>query len=140
MYLKGNLPSTATDDSKNSYKFDIIEKYARYLNGPTSNASPTLSASYMSTNLCQKFQGFPISLLILYIKHCVKSVQIRSFFWSLFFRIRTEYKDILRISPYSVQMQENTDQKKLRIWTHFTQWRYVVLYVMLRFYIVLNSF
>ena len=37
--------------------------------------------------------------------HCVKSVQIRSFFWSVFWRI-----------------QENTDQKKLRIWTHFTQW------------------
>ena len=26
------------------------------------------------------------------------------------------------ISPYSVQMRENTDQKKLRIWTLFTQW------------------
>ena len=31
--------------------------------------------------------------------------------------------------PYSVQMRENTDQKKLRIWTHFTQrnihkWKY----------------
>ena len=25
------------------------------------------------------------------------------------------------ISPYSVQMLENTDQKKLRIWTHFMQ-------------------
>ena len=25
------------------------------------------------------------------------------------------------ISPYSVQMRENTDQKKLRIWTLFTQ-------------------
>ena len=24
-------------------------------------------------------------------RHCVKSVQIRSFFWSVFFRIRTEY-------------------------------------------------
>ena len=33
------------------------------------------------------------------------------FFWSAFSRIRTEYGDILRISPYSVQMQENTDQK-----------------------------
>ena len=27
-----------------------------------------------------------------------------------------------RIFPYSVRMQENTDQKKLRIWTIFTQW------------------
>ena len=26
----------------------------------------------------------------------------------------------LRKSPYSVQIQENTDQKKLRIWTLFT--------------------
>ena len=27
------------------------------------------------------------------------------------------------ISPYSVRMRENPDQKKLRIWTLFTQWR-----------------
>ena len=54
---------------------------------------------------------------------CVKSVQIRSFFLSVFSRIRTEYGEILRISPYSVRMRENTDQKKLRIWTLFTQWR-----------------
>ena len=31
------------------------------------------------------------------IDHCVKSVQIRSFFWSIFSRIRTEYRKILRI-------------------------------------------
>ena len=49
-------------------------------------------------------------------KHCVKSVQRRSFFWSVSSRI-------LRISPYSVRMWENTDQKKLRIWTLFTQWQ-----------------
>ena len=54
--------------------------------------------------------------------HCVKSVQIRSFFWSVFSCIWTEYGEILRISPYSVRMPENTDQKKLRIWTHFTLW------------------
>ena len=47
---------------------------------------------------------------------------IWSFFWSIFSRIRTEYGEILRISPYSVRMRENTDQKKLRIWTLFTQW------------------
>ena len=33
------------------------------------------------------------------------------FFWSVFSRIRTEYGEILRISPYSVRMRENTDQK-----------------------------
>ena len=43
--------------------------------------------------------------------HCVKSVQIRNFFWSVFSCIRTEYG-----------MRENTDQKKLRTWTHLTQW------------------
>ena len=42
--------------------------------------------------------------------HCVKSVQIQSYFWSVFSRIRTEYGEILRISPYSVRMRENTDQ------------------------------
>ena len=31
--------------------------------------------------------------------HCVESVQIRSFFWSVFSRILTEYGEILRISP-----------------------------------------
>ena len=31
------------------------------------------------------------------------------------------YGEILRFSPYSVWMQENTDQKKCHIWTLFTQ-------------------
>ena len=53
--------------------------------------------------------------------HCVKSVQIQSYFWSAFSRIRTEYGGIRSISPYSVWMRENTDQKKLRIWTFFKQ-------------------
>ena len=54
--------------------------------------------------------------------HCVKSLQIQSFFWSVFSRIRTEYGEIRSISPYSVLMRENTVQKKLHIWTFFTQW------------------
>ena len=53
--------------------------------------------------------------------HWMKSIQIRSIFWSTFSRIRSEYEELLRISPYSVQMRENTDQKTLRIWTHFTK-------------------
>ena len=53
--------------------------------------------------------------------HCVKSVQTRSLFRSVFSRIWTEYREILRISPHSVQMRENTDQKKPRIWALFTQ-------------------
>ena len=46
------------------------------------------------------------------------------FFWSVFSCIRTVYGEIQSISPYSVRMQENTDQKKLRIWTLFTQCMY----------------
>ena len=49
----------------------------------------------------------------------MKIAQIRSFFWSVFSCIWTEYEEILRISPYLVRMQENADQKKLRILTLF---------------------
>ena len=78
-------------------------------------------------------------------KHCLKSVQLRfhafsnhSCFHLTFtawkvskygvslvriFPYRTEYWISLRISPYSVRMRENMDQKKLRIWTLFMQWR-----------------
>ena len=52
---------------------------------------------------------------------CVKSVQIRSNFWSVFSCIWTECGEIRSISPYSVRTRENTDQKLLRIWTLFTQ-------------------
>ena len=57
--------------------------------------------------------------------HCVKGVQIQSFFWSVISRIRTEYGELRSISPYSVRMRENTNQKKLRIWTLFTQWLFL---------------
>ena len=52
-----------------------------------------------------------------------ESVQIRSFFRSLFSRIPTKYGEIRSIFPYSVQMQEITDQEKPRIWTLFTLWQ-----------------
>ena len=48
--------------------------------------------------------------------HCVKSVQIRSFFWSVFSCIQY----LRSKSPYSVRIQENTNQKKLHIWTFFS--------------------
>ena len=61
------------------------------------------------------------NLLLCLNSHCMKSVQILSFFWSVFFCIRTEYGEIRSISPYSARMWENTEQKKLRIWTLFKQ-------------------
>ena len=65
--------------------------------------------------------------MITVVNHCVKSVQIRSFFWSVFSRIRTEYGEKRSISPYSVRIQENSDQEKRRIWTLLTQWiKYII--------------
>ena len=46
---------------------------------------------------------------------CVKNVQIRSFFWSVFPRTQTKYGDLLRKYPYSAGVRENTNQKKLHI-------------------------
>ena len=53
----------------------------------------------------------------IYCPHCVKGIQIRSFSWSVFSHIRTKYREIRSISQYLVRMRDNTDQKKLRIWT-----------------------
>ena len=39
-----------------------------------------------------------------------KKCSYSELFWSAFFRIRTKYGEILRVSPYSVQMWENGDQ------------------------------
>ena len=48
------------------------------------------------------------------------------FFWPVFSCIRTKYRDLLGKSLYLVWMQENTDQKKLRIWTLFMQYYYLL--------------
>ena len=64
---------------------------------------------------------FNIRLLNLCYLHCVKSVQIWSFLWSVFSCLGIEYGDLRIKSPYSIRTQENTDQRKLRIWTLFTQ-------------------
>ena len=42
------------------------------------------------------------------------------FFWSVFSSIRTEYGQIPRISSYSVQIQENMDQKNSK-YQHFSR-------------------
>ena len=43
-----------------------------------------------------------------HVRHCVKSVQMQSYFWSVFSCIWIEYGDQ---SPHSIRMQENTEQK-----------------------------
>ena len=56
------------------------------------------------------------------MRPCVKSVQMWSFFWSVFSCIWTEYGQLLSKSPYLLQILENAGQKKLFIWTLFTQY------------------
>ena len=73
-------------------------------------------------NLKFLFWNSPLALAISWQTHCVRSVQIWSFIWSVFSRIQTEYGVLRSKSPYLVQMLENTDHKKIRIWTLFTQW------------------
>ena len=53
--------------------------------------------------------------------HFVRFVRIRSFFWSVFSHILCGYWDSLFSSLYLVQIQENKDQKKIRIWTLLTE-------------------
>ena len=81
---------------------------------------------------------FREKFLFKYIFHYYITVrekcQIRSNFWSVFSLIRTEYGEILCISPYSVRMRESTDQKLLRIWTLFTQWLVTFLLVYENYY------
>ena len=56
----------------------------------------------------------PLPIFSHLLRHnCVKSVPIRSFFCSVFPWICTEYGDLQSKSTYSVQIQENTDQKKI---------------------------
>ena len=53
-------------------------------------------------------------------EYCVKSVQIRSFFWSVFSCIRTKYGDLLRKSPYSVRNRKIRTRKN-SVFGHFSR-------------------
>ena len=68
--------------------------------------------SVVTINFSSKitFARFYVATIFPYM-NCVKSVHIRSFFWSLFSCIWTEYGHLRSKSPYSVQIQDNTDQK-----------------------------
>ena len=52
-----------------------------------------------------------------------KKCPYSEFFWRVFSRIRNEYGEITSISPYSVQMRENTDQKNSE-YGHFSHSEY----------------
>ena len=54
--------------------------------------------------------SFPETLLILQRFSLREKYPYLELFWSAFSCIRIEHGEILRISPYSVQMRENADQ------------------------------
>ena len=98
------------------HKLSTLNNLARFLildNSFSSMIKYTIPWKFMTNELQN-------SIIFLNF-HCLKSVQIRSSFWSVFFYNRTEYGDLRSKSQYSVRIQENTDQKILLIWTLFTQ-------------------
>ena len=60
-----------------------------------------------------------IRMTVFCVSNYMKSVQMRSFFWSIFSPF------FHGVSLYSVRMRENTDQKKIRIWTLFMRWHFI---------------
>ena len=62
--------------------------------------------------------GIKLSFCIIFFHisfHCLKSVRMRCFFWSVFSRIQTEYREILYL--YTGKY----GPEKLRVWTLFKQ-------------------
>ena len=74
------------------------------------------------------------SLRIDYLALCEKYPYLE-LFWSVFSRIWTEYGEMLRISPYSVRMWENTDQN-----TPNTNFFHTVLVMKLRLLMINELF
>ena len=69
--------------------------------------------SYFSCRICINVAGF---LIIIFLQIHVSKKLVTFIYWQQSIAIFS-----LRISLYSDRIQENTDQKKLRIWTLFTQ-------------------
>ena len=69
----------------------------------------------------EKIKSLEVLVTIKYASNALREkCPIRSFFWSVFSLIRTEYRDLQTKSPCAVRIRENTDQKKLRVWALFT--------------------
>ena len=61
-----------------------------------------------------------IIVILLQLSLCEKC-PYSELFWSVFFSIRTKYREIRIISPYSVRMQENTDHNNSEYGHFFAQ-------------------
>ena len=69
-------------------------------------------------NKCS-FKGEYISARVILIDSQRKKRPYSELFWSAFSRIRTDYGEIRRISPYSVQIRKNADQNNSE-YRHFS--------------------
>ena len=91
----------------------MIEVFARFL---------LLSVNYFHKwfiiHICLRKSTHLIMMMIMIVWHCVKSVQIRSFFWSVFltFGMNTE--------RYFVSLRIHSECGK--IWTLFVQWKLII--------------
>ena len=101
------------------------ERARVFLKNSTKNKSSVWEIVMLLCDNHWKFLTFKIlwSLsiwpLIIHL-HCVKSVQIRSFFWSVFSCIRTEYRDLRIKFPYSIKYRK-TRTRKISLFGHFSR-------------------
>ena len=77
----------------------LLHQIAIFISSPFTSLICSCNHCFVSFFFTSDFM-YAHAILIFINQHCVKSVQIRGFFWSVFSRIWTEYGEILRISPY----------------------------------------
>ena len=79
----------------------------------------------------KSWKSSEMNTLFIYLFMCILSLSTYRphYRWSLFSLPRYSCGTVLRISPYSLRMRGNKDQKQLRIWTLFTQWNTTILYL-----------
>ena len=78
------------------------------------------SNAFFQFSLSVALVSFLSELQMLLRCHCVKSVQIPSFFWSVFNRIRTEWRDTLYLSVFS-RNAGKYEAKKNSVFGHFSR-------------------
>ena len=66
---------------------------------------------------CTTAEVIQEALFQLPLTHCVKSVRIWSFFWSVISPIQTKYGDLLYKYSYSVQIWKNPDLKNFGLFS-----------------------
>ena len=93
---KCNLQNTSYSEVYLRISENLIESEKNRTKVVGLNIKDRVNFDYHTQKLRQKAKSYRHYQWYLNIWHCVKSAQIRSFFWSVFSRIRTEYGEIPR--------------------------------------------